>query len=195
MYNVVAVANFFIDEGLRSDAPDLSANKLHDLVYLAHGWHLGALAKPLLSTPVWAHRDGVFVPELAEAGCVGSKRVEARASLLLLDEARGVMVEQEPQIEVEDPVSVRLAKVWELWGHYSAYDLRAFTREHGAPWDLIWNDESRALDVPRRVPDGTIRLWFRDYLVRRGKVQRLNERLGDTQAILVQPDPNRLRSA
>ncbi len=195
MRSAVAVANFFVRLQQQTKQAEMSGNKLQDLVYLAHGYLLGTLSESLINTAVFACRDGVVVPELQDLGCAGGKRVSRPLALFELDETRGVMVEQIPVLHPKEPSAVHLLKVWEFWAATPAFDLREFVREHGAPWDLIWNDESRALDQPRRIPNATIRLWFRDYLARempRRPVQQ--QHLGDTQAVLIHPDPGRLRS-
>lgn len=196
MRSAVAVANFFVRLQQQTKQAQMSGNKLQDLVYLAHAYLLGMLSESVINTAVFACRDGVVVPELQDLGCAGGKRVCGPLSVYEFDETRGVMLEQIPVLHPREPSVVHLLRVWDLWAAMPAFELREFVREHGAPWDLIWNDESRVRDQPRRIPNATIRLWFRDYLARQMPRRPVRQRrLGDTQAVLIQPDPGRLRSA
>ena len=144
-----------------------------------------------------ANVDGVFLPDLREAGCWGARRIDESIAEVVLDEARGVMVDVAPNIPERAPVRAVIARIWALWGGVSSYDLRNFTREVGAPWDLIWNDEDRPDDEPQSLPSGTVRLWFRDYVESEERkaalIRRQRNDMGDTQKLLARPDPGRLR--
>lgn len=196
-FSSVAVANDLLRRAQDCGQRDISANKLHDLVYIAHGWHLGLTGYPLVEDRPMANVDGVFFPDLREAGCWGARRVDEPIAEVELDEVRGVMIERAPTLPERAPVRAVISRVWALWGGISGYDLRNFTREVGAPWDLIWNDEERPDDEPQSLPSGTIRLWFRDYVETEERKAALMRRqrsdIGDTQKILVRPDPGRLR--
>ena len=196
-FSSVAVANDLVRRAHDCGQRDLSANKMHDLVYIAHGWHLGLTGHPLVLDRPMANVDGVFLPDLREAGCWGARRIDEPIAEVVLDEARGVMVEVAPSIPERAPVRAVIARVWALWGGVSSYDLRNFTREVGAPWDLIWNDEDRPDDEPQSLPSGTVRLWFRDYVESEERkaalIRRQRNDMGDTQKLLARPDPGRLR--
>ena len=197
-FNSVAIANNLVARAQRGKRTDLSGNKLQDLVYLAHGWHLGLTAKALISQRVYAGHDGVFIPELRDAGCWGGNKVLEPISQIVMDSQKGVMTEHIPQLPANHPVLAVMARIWAIWGQMSAYELRDFVREHGAPWDLIWNDEDRTDDEPQLVPTGTIRLWFMGYVASEERkalaaAARKNNNIGDTQQLLVSPDPGRLR--
>lgn len=202
--SAVAVANELAALALAARVTDLSPSKLHDLVYLAHGWSLGVAGKALIAGAIHAWRDGVFAPELREAGCWGTKRLDGWVTTLVTDAARGVMVEQTPRLPPKDPAHKTLAAAWKLYGGLSPFDLSRITKEAGAPWDLIWNDEQRPDDEPKPIPNATLRLWFRELAAkRRGKAQlgltdtrRFHASVGleATQQMLEQPDPERVRA-
>lgn len=205
MYSAVAIANFFVRQAAKDGVRDLSPAKLHALVYFAHGWRLGVIGRSMVNGGVKAHRDGVFVPELREAGCWGTKRVEGLIAVVKLDETRGLMTEQTPELAADDPALASLEWVWKTYGRVPPFELARMTKEVGAPWDLIWNDEERPDDEPKTIPTGTVRLWFRELSARRrresqqqalsGAQQRESApALEETQQLLEQPNPDRLRS-
>jgi uncharacterized phage-associated protein len=204
MHSAIAVANHFVQSALSEQARDLPGSKIHGLVYIAHGWRLGASAQPLISSRIMACRDGILIPELREAGCWGARNVTQPISVYATDPARGVMTEQTPLLPPGDPVAPVLAWVWKTYGKMAGYRIAEHIKELGGPWDLIWNDEERPDDEPKPIPNTTIKLWFRGLSARREAQARgdvsatqrpgLKPKLEETQQLLARPDPNRLRS-
>lgn len=202
-FSPVAVANEFVALAGPDRIGDITPAKLHALVYLAHGWHLGVKGHPLLNGRVSAWRDGVFVAELREAGCWGTKRVETPLTLLTMDDARGMMAEQTPRMPVRSLELKTVHAVWKLYGRLPSFDLVRITKEAAAPWDLIWNDEERPNDEPKVIPNATMKIFFRELAgKRRSKIGGITETLrlhptagiDQTQPILETPDPDRLRA-
>ncbi len=202
-YSPVAVANEFVSLASIDRIADLNPAKLHALVYLAHGWHLGIEGHPLLNGRVSAWRDGVFVSELREAGCWGTKRVEKPISMVSMDDKRGLMVEQTPRLPLRSNDVKTIGAVWKLYGRLPSFDLVRVTKEVASPWDLIWNDEERPDDEPKVIPNATMKLFFRELASkRRSKIGGITETLrlhptagiDQTQPILEVPDPDRLRA-
>ncbi|HUS23694.1 MAG TPA: hypothetical protein VM369_01995 [Candidatus Binatia bacterium] len=206
MHSALAIANWFVDAAKADGVRDLTPPKLHGLVYAAHGWLLGAAGKPMIVSPVKADRDGVFVPELRDAGCWGSRTVNEHVAQIKMDEARGVMSEHKPELAPDDPTVPALQWVWKTYGKLTAFQIAQHVREFGSPWDLIWNDEDRADDEAKLIPNTTIKLWFRDLSKMRQEQgrnakltdvqkQELKPKLEKTQRMLAKPDPDRLRQA
>jgi uncharacterized phage-associated protein len=205
MQSALAIANYFVKTAQEQGVRDLPPMKLHGLVYLAHGWLLGAAGATLIKGSVMASRDGVFIAELRDAGCWGNKNVSQPVSTIEMDEKRGVMVEHTPQLIPNNPVVSALAWVWKTYGPMPAFRVVQHVKEPGSPWDLIWNDEERSDEEPKDIPNTTIKLWFRSLSSKReeqGKHSKLSgverselkPKLEKTQRMLAQPDPNRLRS-
>lgn len=203
-YSAIALANEFIALADAERVPDINPSKLHDLIYLAHGWHLGIDGVPMATGNFYAWRDGVFAPTLREAGCWGTKRLSGFVALIQMDDTRGVMVEQTPRVPLKDPIHRTLQAAWKLYGCLPPFDLARVTKEAGAPWDLIWNDEERPSDEPKPIPNATIKIWFKELATkRRSRAQlgitdtlRFHPTVGldATQPVLERPDPDRLRS-
>ena len=204
MYPAVAIANYFVKRAAQEGVRDITPAKLHDLVYFAHGWRLGIVNRPMITSTIMAAKDGLIISDLRESGCWGSKRIEGLIETIQMDESRGVMAQQTPELAPDDPAITSLEWVWKAYGKLSPYDLSRATREVGSPWDLIWNDEERPDDEPKKVPNGTIRLWFKDLSARRKHESRNHElsavqqreatALEDTQQLLEAPNPDRLRA-
>ena len=197
MHNPLAIANYFILRARGENLRDFSPARLHALVYLAHGEWLGAQGKPLLSGTVSAHRDGVFIPELREAGCWGTRAIEEFISVVGLDQARGMMTEQKPVLPPGDPSLKSLDGFWKALGKLDSFQLSKLIMTAGSPWDLIWNDEERPDDEPKLIPNGTIKVWFQAQKAGRGSKPGAGSktRPDRTQRLLATPDPERLRSA
>lgn len=203
-HSAVALANEFIALGQDHRIPDLNPPKLHDLIYLAHGWHLGIEGVPMVTGNLYAWRDGVFAPSLREAGCWGSKLFDGFVHIIQMDDARGLMVEQTPRVPPKDGAHRTIQAAWKLYGRLPPFDLSRVCKEAGAPWDLIWNDEERPNDEPKLIPNATLKIWFKELAAkRRSRTQlgitdtlRFHPTVGldATQPMLERPDPDRLRS-
>ena len=159
MLSAVAVANYFISRALTENTVDVNASKLHELSYLAQGWHIGQTGKPLLRSAVSAARDGVLVPELKEQGCWGTRRIETLISVYEPDPA-GAMQAHTPQLGPADPALPTLAWIWDTFGALSPFELNRLTRETGAPWDKVWHHASRTREEAYDIPFEVLKKWF-----------------------------------
>jgi uncharacterized phage-associated protein len=199
MHSALAIANHFIQAALDQDlaSRDFTPAKVHGLVYLAHGWLLGSAGAPIIKGQVMADRDGVFIPELRDAGCTGTKNVTALVSVIEMDDKRGVMVEHTPQITRQNPTVSALAWIWKTYGPLSSFSITQHIKESGSPWDQVWMQARRANDAPRQIPNATIKAWFHQLQGRRAdqskecklsKTQQLERRpkgLDRTQQLLL----------
>lgn len=162
--SAVALVNAFLHRALQDRVTDLTVSKAHDLVYLAHGWHLATEGRRLVPDGIHADADGVFSPSVRATGGRGTRRVDRLLMVMLPDVRTGLLSEQTPLVPARSPLQGLLDVIWSQWGRMSAYDLRCFTRADGSPWDLVWNEFERSGDAPRRIPNSTIRCWFDHYV-------------------------------
>lgn len=161
MHSAIAVANNFIARGQLQRHYDLSPVKLHELVYLAHGWHLAQTGRPLIEGAVSASRDGVLIPELKERGCWGTRRISDLISVFDPSKtASGMMRTRIPEIPKTDPAVRTVALIWSLYGALTPYDLANITRQTGGPWFKVWNHPQRTLDEPYDIPPQLLQKWF-----------------------------------
>lgn len=130
-YPALAIANAFIDIGRRNNANDLTPMKLQKLVYFAHGWHLGAIHKPLINEQVEAWRYGPVVRSIYDA----AKSYGNRPVTNYLEHPFYL-----PQIDlVQTPdISSLLNWVWSQYGRFDGAQLSNMTHEVGSPWHKIY---------------------------------------------------------
>jgi uncharacterized phage-associated protein len=204
-YSALAIANYFVNLAQAESIKDMTPAKLHGLVYCAHGWLLAAASQPLVHGAAMADRDGIFLTELKDAGCWGTKNVSQPVTVVRLNPARGVMEELTPLLPPKDAVVPALQWVWKTYGKLSSFQVTKHLKETGGPWDLIWNDEARADENPKEIPNTTIKLWFRElsgkreaqagHHVKMTDTQRSERRpkLDSTQRLLARTDPHKIR--
>lgn len=193
MLEAVAVANYFIAQAASERLRDLNPPKLHELTYCAHGWHLAMVGKSLVDGHIVATVDGPRVATLQEH-LSGTKRVLEPLVVRRNDPASGKMIELTPHPQAADESTRRVLNItWKAYGKLSGYDLSLVTREQGGPWDLLWNDPDRNTDAVK-IPNETIRLWFRQLAERNRKVTSAKS-VKDTQRILVIPNRDGVTSA
>lgn len=188
MHSAIAIANYFIQTALDQNlaARDFPPAKVHGLVYLAHGWLLGTAGATIIDSPVAAHRDGVFIPVLKDAGCWGTKNVTALITVTKMDVARGLMTEQTPLLAPNNPTISALAWMWKTYGPLSSFRISEHIREHGGPWDTVWNDPARKGEEARTVPTVTIKAWFRKLSGKRAEDVK-HSKLTATQQLEIKP--------
>ncbi|MDE0125843.1 MAG: DUF4065 domain-containing protein [Bryobacterales bacterium] len=126
-YPAKAVANYFLNKNR-----DLTQMKLHKLVYYAHGWHLGFMGQPLLDETLEAWTYGPVVPSVySEFWRCGSSPIRRLATAFDWE----TMAEYSPEVDPSDRI-VRdlLARVWEVYGDYTAAELSNLTHAENSPW-------------------------------------------------------------
>ncbi len=125
-YTAKAVANAFLDLANRSGRR-LTNMQLQKLVYIAHGYSLALLGKPLFSDDIHAWEFGPVVPILYKplrkygAGYVTEPVLTAD---FLVSEGS------------EEMTIIR--NVWDAYGKYSGPQLSAITHQEGTPWSGVW---------------------------------------------------------
>ena len=161
-----AVANHFLDLA-EQDGTMLNPMKIQKLVYIAHGWHLAIVEKPLIHESVEAWTYGPVIPDLYhEFKQWGNEGIRNRAIEIHLSGAGDSLLFREdvPSIDGEcvDPIEVKslLGRVWEVYKRFSAVQLSNMTHKEGTPWDVTWkkNDGKRSVSID----DSLIREHFRE---------------------------------
>jgi uncharacterized phage-associated protein len=133
-YSSIAIANSFL--GLVSDStvqvPPMTNMKIQKLVYIAHGFTLGMLHEPLLSTHVHAFQYGPVMPVLYEKlKKFGSGPVPG---LINVDS-------EVTPLNANDYTVIHasiIRGVWNKYGKLSAIQLSNITHKEGTPWDVTW---------------------------------------------------------
>ncbi|MGH8460171.1 MAG: hypothetical protein ACRESS_01060 [Stenotrophobium sp.] len=166
MYEVIAIANEFIARGQREGLRDLSAIKLHALVYLVCCYWMARGDAPPLR--IHANREGVFLPDLREHGCWGTRRVANPVSVIEADTSSSpILHELTPRLPADHSSSQLIDWVWHSYRKRSAYELSQHTREHGTPWDQVWNDPARGAAESCEIPQKMLHRWFAEIIQQR----------------------------
>lgn len=124
-YNPLTVANFFIEAAER-EGRRLTPMQIIKLVYIAHGFSLALLRRPLLNESVEAWRYGPVVPSLyRRLKKFGSKEVDE----VLPPAFFGLRAEQ------LDPADEKLlSAVFGKYGNLNGIQLSHLTHRKGTPW-------------------------------------------------------------
>jgi uncharacterized phage-associated protein len=119
------VANFILDLAWRDGVP-IDPLKLQKIIYLAHGWSLVLLKRPLIKEPFEAWNYGPVVPSLYRAF------QKFGASPITEYVAKEPM---ENHYGLDDPTKSLLESVWEKYKGLNAIQLSMYTHEPGYAWD------------------------------------------------------------
>jgi len=134
-YDSRQIANWFIERAER-ERMSLSIMKLIKIVYMAHGWCMAALNRPLISDEVQAWEYGPVIPEIYYA--FRKNGIHELSPLTIYEEER----ELEPRIEQ------LLGEVWNIYKKRSALELSNLTHITGGPWDQAYVPNRRFNVIP-----------------------------------------------
>ncbi|MDQ6786115.1 MAG: DUF4065 domain-containing protein [Acidobacteriota bacterium] len=126
MYSAISVANAFLDLARRDGKP-LTNMQLQKLVYIAHGYCLAELGKPLFHNNVHAFEWGPVIPNLY-------KLLRQYGA----GEVKDFIPSDEPSIPLNSPEMEIIKEVWQYYGDFSAWQLSNFTHRTGTPWSETW---------------------------------------------------------
>lgn len=159
-YDALAVANYFIDLGVRDQRP-VTAMKLQKLIYYAHGLCLATLGKPLVNEQIEAWQYGPVVPSVYhEFKQFGREAITTKAMTfdgLTLDWRR-LSIDDGLDVEENTEVKFLLEAVWDTYGKYNAIQLSNMTHQPGTPWEQIYSQQPdrKGVDIPDELMAG----WF-----------------------------------
>lgn len=151
-YSAIAVANAFLTLAQRENK-SLTNMKLQKLVYIAQGFSLAMLGKPLFRNPIHAFQYGPVIPFLYEE----LKRYGSGPILHLIATS-----EEDHGIDVDDPSCVEAAiirGVWQRYGALSAVQLSNITHQPETPWSKVWNKKNYEV-----IPTGLIKNHYLELL-------------------------------
>lgn len=146
--NPQAVANFFLD---KAGSRGLTPMQLNKLCYIAHGWVLATMNRPLFDEPVEAWQHGPVIPSLYhEFKHFGARPITNRSEMFVFDQDKFVQPRVNPTFS--DLLGV-LNKVWSIYGGLDGARLRALTHQKDSPWDKSYRPGERHI----RINDDVIR--------------------------------------
>jgi uncharacterized phage-associated protein len=125
-YSASTIANAFLKLAKR-DGKKLDNMQLQKLVYIAHGYNLARLGKPLFFNNVHAFEWGPVIPALYKA----LRKYGA-------GEVRGP-IETKDTIPPFGGAEMQIVEeVWKAYGGLSGPSLSSITHKAGTPWSQTW---------------------------------------------------------
>ena len=128
MYSAESVANAFLDLAKR-EGKSLTNMQLQKLVYLAHGYCLAQLNKPLFHNNIHAFQWGPVIPPLY-------KQIRHYGA----DPITGYIPTDEAPISPESEEMEIIREVWQYYGGFSGLELSDLTHRKGSPWSETWKN-------------------------------------------------------
>ncbi len=126
MYSAESVANAFLDLA-RRDEKFLTNMQLQKLVYIAHGYCLAKLQKPLFYNNIHAFEWGPVIPNLYKT--LSHYRAGEVKDFIATDESP--IAEDSAEMEI-------IREVWQDYGELSGLELSDLTHRKGTPWSETW---------------------------------------------------------
>lgn len=134
MYSAFAVANAFIERGMKGRLNGLTPMKLQKLLFFTQAWHLKARGEPLIDDTFMRRMNGPVIPSIYyQLRAYGDRIVEQTIRVLDGDNVREAW--NVPKLRDEDD------DVWGLidaivvsYGHLSARELSDMTHLPGSAW-------------------------------------------------------------
>jgi uncharacterized phage-associated protein len=139
----LAVANAVLEEADRQ-GKSLTIMQLLKLVYIAHGWSLGLLGRPLVSELPEAWQHGPVFPSVYRAfRRFGSSPIAAKATTNFGQVWEADLDEQQRNV---------IQSVVSGYGDMHAFTLSGITHKPGTPWSIVWRAGAGSSDeIPNSV--------------------------------------------
>jgi len=170
-FSSVAVANEFLNLA-QSAGKSLTQMQLQKLVFFAHGWYLALTDRPLIDEQVEAWRFGPVIRSLyAKFREYGSSPVSHLYSPMVYEETDdGLALNEEspPRVEGSEEAAFArrvIARVWDVYGGFTAYQLSNMTHLPGTPWhEVVSGYEDRGLSIPKGtdIPADRLKAYFQE---------------------------------
>lgn len=131
MYSAISVANAFIELAKR-DSATLTNMKLQKLVYIAQGFSLAMLDKPLFFNNVHAFQWGPVIPKLYEVvKQYGNNPIPDKIPYYFGDDSIDIDDDNSPEVAI-------IKGVWDIYGKKTAAQLSTITHQPKTPWSETW---------------------------------------------------------
>jgi uncharacterized phage-associated protein len=156
MYDARTIANEFLRQA-KDVGTTLTNMELQKLVYIAHGYSLALLHRPLIKQHVEAWRYGPVIPDLyRELRQYGAGVV-----------TQPINVPSAEQLSETDTALVR--SVLEAYGGFSGSQLSTMTHREGTPWKQIYQPNVSFNN--EIIPDNLIKEHYLKLLNERARIQ------------------------
>jgi uncharacterized phage-associated protein len=129
VHSSIKIANFFLEKA-QADKKGLTPLQLMKLVYLAHGWMLGAYGRHLINEPIEAWQYGPVITELYQ------KIKKFRSSPV------SYPIEK-TDLSFDNEEKKLLEQIYKTYANSSGVQLSAITHMPDSPWDKVWKLQGR----------------------------------------------------
>lgn len=161
-YDSRVVANSFLELASK-EGRSIDPMKLQKLVYISHGYFLGAYDTPLIMDDVQAWDYGPVIPVLYRE----TKRFGRNPITEFYEEYNPSASAYEIPLTRDDENSF-LALIWRVYGQYDAGYLSKLTHQEGTPWSEVYQEGIRGLVIPNHV----IQKHYKELLHRNREARR-----------------------
>lgn len=145
-HTALQVANKILALG-REKGFSFTQMQLLKLVYIAHGWMLGAYDQPLITNEVQAWKYGPVIPDLySKIKIFGSSEITIPS-----------LTNNEEDVFTEDEIDA-LKFTLEVYGDKSAAKLSQITHMPNTPWSAVYNENGWA----EKIPDSLIQKHYKE---------------------------------
>ena len=154
VYDAATIANKFIALAKQDDII-VTNMKLQKLVYIAHGYCLAILSRPLISNDVHAFEFGPVIPTLYNRlKKYGSKPIEDS------------MQTDSPDLAENGLADTIVSRVWDAYKNLDALKLSAITHESDTPWEETWQTDKYGI-----IPPDVIKGHYKQLLDERAEIK------------------------
>ncbi|ETA49703.2 Panacea domain-containing protein [Ponticoccus alexandrii] len=159
-FHSTSVANRFLQLA-SAKGQKLTQMQLQKLVYIAHGWSLAILGRPLTSDSVCAWDYGPVYPELWQS-LKRYGREPVLEQIKVRDFGLGAFSANADQVSsanLDVDTDTLVSQVFENYGQFHAFQLSAMTHENGTPWHQVYVEDGAKKG---KISDEKIREHFID---------------------------------
>ena len=153
-YCPVLIADYFIAHS----STQLTPLQVIKLVYIAHGYSLAILRRPLIEEAVEAWRYGPVVPSVYHSAkrYGGSRITKLLYSGISINDS-GKINDAKKSIEnmIQPPERAILDAVLEGYGRFTGIQLTNITHDYDTPWRRYFKSRSN-----QKIPDGDIKRYY-----------------------------------
>ena len=155
MHDPRAIANRFIMIAIKENNP-LTLMQILKLCYIAHGFCLAFLGKPLSKNNPEAWKFGPVFPEIYHSlKFYGNNPIkEVIKSIKVGSNDLFVSIIERFSHEEEEIILF----VYENYGSLNGWELSSLTHQEGTPWHKVWEEEGNALGT--KISDDEIKKHY-----------------------------------
>ena len=150
-YTALTIADEILRIGKKA-GKSFTPMQLVKLTYIAHGWALAVLNRDLFPDRIEAWKYGPVIPSLYHA------TKNFGASVIPKE-----LIDTEKQNSVDADTFAFLEDVVKKYGDLSAYSLSSLTHQTGTPWDQVFVENVKSIEIPDEIIEKHYREKLDDY--------------------------------